>query len=98
MAKLQSVQPANDFTCDNTYEGTPNKSAKKFVRLKDSEILAYNVDEFCFLMGIGRSTFYGLINDGSLKTVMLRGRRLVPASEAVRLLEGEPHQSVITQK
>ena len=98
MAKLQSVQPTNGFTCDNTYEGTSNKSAKKFARLKASGILAYNVDEFCFLMGIGRSTFYGLINDGSLRTVMLRGRRLVPASEAVRLLEGASDQSTNSQK
>ena len=98
MAKLQSVQPVNSFSCDNTYEGAPIKSSKKFARLKASGILAYTVDEFCFLMGIRRSTLYSLISDGSLRTVMLRGRRLVPASEAVRLLEGEPHQSIISQK
>ena len=48
--------------------------------------LAYQVTTFCQRIGIGRSTFYKLIQNGKLRTVTVGGRRLVPASEVDRLL------------
>lgn len=35
--------------------------------------------------GLGRSTTYLAIADGSVRSVKIRGRRLIPASELVRL-------------
>jgi excisionase family DNA binding protein len=37
-------------------------------------------------IGVGRSTFYELIADGSIKTVRVRGRRLVAESEIQRFI------------
>ena len=50
--------------------------------------LAYQVNAFCRLIGIGRSHFYELVKKGKLRTVLVGGRRLVPATEAERLLSG----------
>jgi excisionase family DNA binding protein len=50
--------------------------------------LAYQINQFCRLIGIGRSHFYELVKDGKIRTVMLGGRRVVPASEGDRLLSG----------
>lgn len=50
--------------------------------------LAYQVNPFCEMLGIGRTTFYNLVKAGELRTVMIGGRRVVPASEAERLLSG----------
>jgi excisionase family DNA binding protein len=48
--------------------------------------LAYQVNPFCRLMGIGRSHFYDLVKEGKIRTVLIGGRRVIPASEAKRLL------------
>lgn len=51
-----------------------------------AEPLAYRVNEFCHRIGICRSSLYGLIKEGKLRTVVIAGRRLVPACEVARLL------------
>ena len=66
----------------------------KFIRLQTVGILAYSVDEFCHLVGIGRSSFYQLMNSGALRTVFIRGRRLIPAAEVNRLLSGDDAASI----
>ncbi len=48
--------------------------------------LAFRVQLFCRSMGIGRTKFYELVRDGKIKTIVIGGRRLVPAEEAQRLL------------
>ena len=48
--------------------------------------LAYQVNPFCEMLGIGRTTFYNLVKEKKLRTVMIGGRRVVPATEADRLL------------
>jgi excisionase family DNA binding protein len=48
--------------------------------------LAFRVQPFCKSIGIGRTKFYELVRDGKIKTVVIGGRRLVPATEAARLL------------
>jgi excisionase family DNA binding protein len=48
--------------------------------------LAYRVKQFCKSIGLGKTKFYELVRDGKIKTVVIGGRRLVPASEAKRLL------------
>jgi len=51
----------------------------------DNPPLAYRVDDFCRLIGICRTNVYGLMKAGQLRTVLIGGRRLIPASEAGRL-------------
>ena len=44
------------------------------------------IDAFCAADGIGRTNAYELIAAGKIKTVKIAGRRLVPTTEADRLL------------
>ena len=46
-----------------------------------------SVAEFARRAGIGRSSAYLGVADGSLRSVRIRGRRLLPASELARLAE-----------
>ena len=46
-----------------------------------------SVAEFARRAGIGRSSAYLAVGDGTLRSIRLRGRRLVPASELGRLAE-----------
>lgn len=50
--------------------------------------LAWQVNPFCRALGISRTSFYELVKRGEIKTVVVAGRRLVPDSEARRLLTG----------
>jgi excisionase family DNA binding protein len=48
--------------------------------------VAYRVEDFCRAYGIGRSTVYELIKEKELKSAVIAGRRVIPASEGDRLL------------
>jgi len=48
---------------------------------------AYRVNDFIKAFGIGRTGVYRLIKDGRLKSVMIGGRRLIPADAAEALLK-----------
>ena len=61
-----------------------NRAAR--VLVLPSQPLAYRVNEFCRLIGLGRTSVYGLIADGTLPTVKIRGRRLIPRDAALALL------------
>ena len=50
------------------------------------DALAYRIKVFCRLLGIGRTKFYELCNAGKIRTVVIGGRRLIPADEAKRLV------------
>jgi len=52
----------------------------------DTNRLAFRVQPFCKSIGIGRTKFYELVTAGKIKTVIIGGRRLVPADEAQRLV------------
>ena len=60
--------------------------------MRNSEIeeheqrLAYRVEPFCRSIGIGRTKFYELMASGKIRTVIVGGRRLIPAAEAQRLV------------
>jgi excisionase family DNA binding protein len=49
--------------------------------------LAYRIPEACAAIGLGRSKLYELINDGTIKTSLVGGRRVVPVQELERLIE-----------
>jgi excisionase family DNA binding protein len=48
--------------------------------------LAYRVAQFCKSIGLGKTKFYELVRDGKIKTIVIGGRRLIPADEAQRLV------------
>lgn len=50
---------------------------------------AYRVNEFCASHRVSRSTVYKLMAAGKLRTVLVGGRRLIPAEAAEALLNGE---------
>lgn len=49
--------------------------------------LGYSVNGFCRAIPIGRTKFYDLLRQGKIRTVKIGGKRIVPATEAQRLLE-----------
>lgn len=51
---------------------------------------ALSIQEFCWQAGISRNSAYRMMGRGTLKTIRLGARRLVPVVELERLLsEGE---------
>ena len=60
--------------------------SKKHFSHSDAPPLAYSVNGFCAKVPIGRTSVYELIKQGKLKSVVVAGRRLIPATEAQRLL------------
>ena len=50
---------------------------------------AYRINDFCREYGLGRTTAYKLIRAGKLPSVLIGGRRLIPADQAEALLKGD---------
>jgi len=61
-----------------------NVAAREPVR--PNEPLAYRVNEFCQVVGLGRTTVYALIAEGKLSTIKIGGRRLIPREAALALI------------
>jgi excisionase family DNA binding protein len=57
------------------------------MNVSEREPLAYSVDDFCKLTGLGRSTTYNLINKGELVAAKVGHRVIIPHNAAVALLE-----------
>lgn len=55
--------------------------------------LSYTVDEAAAAIGIGRTTLYGLIGNGTLPAVKIGKRTLIRAADLHRLLSGEEKQA-----
>lgn len=51
--------------------------------------LAYQMNEAVRVSGLSRTTLYELMKRGELKTVLVAGRRLVPADNLKALLRGD---------
>lgn len=56
------------------------------MQLKPEDRRAYRVQEFCALYGLSRSTVYKMIQAGTLRTVRIGGRRLIPKESGEALL------------
>ena len=54
--------------------------------VRDSEPLAYRINDFCRLFGLGRTTVYSLIGAGKLATIKIGNRRLIPREAALSLI------------
>ena len=61
------------------------------IRVAPVEPLLYNTTDAAMMLGIGRTNLYMLLRDGSLRSVTIGTRRLVPRREleayVARLLE-----------
>ena len=53
---------------------------------------AYRPDEAAELLGIGRTTLYGLLEAGTIRSVRAGRCRLIPASAIEEFLAGEDKQ------
>ncbi len=49
--------------------------------------IAYRINDFSKVSGLGRTSIYELIKTGELKAVKVAGRTLIPASEGQRLIQ-----------
>ena len=62
--------------------------------MKSSNVLAYPVKDACHVAGIGRTKLYELINNGTLRTVLVGRKRLVNADSLRALVKGSDHAGV----
>jgi len=62
-----------------------NLAAREPVR-PNNEPLAYRVNDFCRVVGLGRTSVYALMAEGKLATVKVGNRRLIPREAALALL------------
>ena len=60
----------------------------KLIRLAPFR-LSYSVHEAAMATGIGRTTLYKLIGDGTLPSTKIGGRRLIRAADLDRMLAAE---------
>ena len=63
--------------------------------INKQELRAYRINDFIAAFGLGRTSTYRLIRDGKLASVMIGGRRLIPADAAEALLKDSSKQSVL---
>jgi excisionase family DNA binding protein len=87
-----TIAPSDDHLAEAAAAGPPNapypRPTSEHVPL---ERLGYRVNDFCKVVGIGRTYVYELINSNRLRSVRIGGRRIIPADEARRLVrEGAP--------
>jgi excisionase family DNA binding protein len=54
--------------------------------IPDTEPLLISVEETAHSLGIGRTTVYGLVRDGHLRTVKIGHRTLIPVAEILALI------------
>lgn len=58
------------------------------VPLPPDTVLAYRVNDAAKVAGLSRSSLYVLIGEGKLRSVLVAGRRLIPADALRDLLRG----------
>ena len=61
---------------------------KASVPLPPDTVLAYRVNDAAKVAGLSRSPIYNLIGEGKLRSVLVAGRRLIPAAALRDLLSG----------
>ena len=53
---------------------------------KSPDRLAWRVNDFCRALGISRTSFYELLRENRIRTIVIGGRRLIPDAEARRII------------
>lgn len=75
--------PVTAPAVDQESTDSPTRAA-----LCTAERLAFTIDEALKIIPIGRTTMFALIASGELRTIKLRGRRLIPRSALEDLVGG----------
>jgi excisionase family DNA binding protein len=73
---------------DITDTPTPNRQQRRHPAPVLPAPAAYSVVQAGAALGVSRQVIYSLIQRGELRTVKAGRRRLIPATEITRLLEG----------
>lgn len=63
----------------------PRRRARRANPIPPEQRDATDVETTAALLGVSRRTIYELITDGTLRSIKIRGRRLIPRSERERL-------------
>ncbi len=75
----------------NRRANTDDDAGEVTIRVAPVEPLLYNTTDAAMMLGIGRTNLYTLLRDGSVRSVTIGTRRLVPRCEleafVARLLE-----------
>lgn len=66
----------------------PSPNEKGLLPLPPDTVLAYRVNDAAKVAGLSRSSLYVLIGEGKLRSVLVAGRRLIPADALRDLLRG----------
>jgi excisionase family DNA binding protein len=66
----------------------PSPNEKGLLPVPLDTILAYRVNDAAKVAGLSRSSLYVLIGEGKLRSVLVAGRRLIPADALRDLLRG----------
>jgi predicted DNA-binding transcriptional regulator AlpA len=61
---------------------------RKMMPKEPAEKRALRVNDFCSAYGVSRSTAYSMMKKGTLRTVLIGGRRVVPVEAAEALISG----------
>jgi Helix-turn-helix domain len=73
----------------NTSAATRQRTGRQPASLPPaSAALAYRVNDAAAISGLGRSSLYKLMNSGQLRSVLVAGRRLIPADALRELMKG----------
>jgi excisionase family DNA binding protein len=67
---------------------TANRAGDRRSTAPPLDPLAYRVNDAIRVSGLGRSSIYKLIASGKLRSIMVAGRRLIPADALRDLLRG----------
>jgi hypothetical protein len=75
---MESVQP----------NVTGKKAGSRVAPLPPDIALAYRVNDAIKVSGLSRTSIYKLIGEGKLRSVLVAGRRLIPADALRELVRG----------
>jgi excisionase family DNA binding protein len=67
---------------------TANRAGDRRSTAPPLEPLAYTINDATKVSGLGRSSIYKLIGSGELRSIVVAGRRLIPADALRELLQG----------
>ena len=84
----QTIQPKTAHPPSHSQTLTSEPS-RHIAQRTPQEKLAFNINEVCAATGIGRTSIYEAIKAGTLKSVMVGGRRLVRREALENWLEGQ---------
>ena len=84
---LGDKAPEPQLQSENRLVGRSGDKKPRPPPLPPDIVLAYRVNDAAKVSGLSRSSIYNLIGDGKLRSVLVAGRRLIPADALRELLQ-----------